>query len=171
MSQIVFDEGKPPEKRRSPELEALNFMTGRWTSDLVIRDTPQSKEFKSKSVGATQWSPNGQFLISDGWLLLKSPDSSPNFWGAIFSVITWDPIKKEYRVTNVSATDTETSSMMLEGKKITGHNESRKEGHVTTCRSVSERMSDTEMRFRNECSIDNGPTWILIEGTTRRISD
>ena len=170
-SQIVFDEGKPPEKRRSPELEALNFMIGRWTSEFVIRDTPQSKEFKSKSVGVTQWSPNGQFLISDGWLLLKSPDSSPNFWGATFSVITWDPIKKEYRVTSVSATCTETASMILEGKKTTVRSESLKEGHVTKNRSVTERISDTEIRFRHECSIDNGPAWVFMEGTARRISD
>jgi hypothetical protein len=170
-SQIVYDEGKPPERRRSPELEALNFMVGRWTSEAVVRETPQSKEFKSKGTAVTQWSPNGQFLISDGWLLIKSPDSSPNFWAATFSVTTWDPIKKEYRVTNVSATLTETSSMIVEGRKTTVRSESRKEGHVTRCRSVSERMSDTETRFRNECAIDDGPTWVFIEGTARRISD
>lgn len=171
LSQIVYDEGKPPARRRSPELEALNFMSGRWTSECVVRDTPQSKEWKSKGICVTQWSPNGQFLISDQWLLIKSADSSPNFWGAKISVTTWDPIKKEYRVTEVSGGVTEISSMILEGRKITARNESRKEGHVTKYRSVTERMSDTEARFRTECSIDDGPTWVYMEGTTSRISD
>ena len=171
MSQIVYDDGKPPVRRRSPELEALNFMVGRWTSEFVVRETPESKEWKSKGVGVTQWSSNGQFLISDGWLLIKSPDSSPNFWGAKISVTTWDPLKKEYRVTEVSSPLTEISTMILEGKKITLRREFRKEGHVTTCRSVSEQISDTEGRVRTECSIDDGPTWVFMEGTSRRISD
>src|SRR4051794_22091380 len=55
----------------------------------------------------------------------------PNFWGAKISVTTWDPIKKEYRVTEVSGGLTETSSMILEGGKITARSESRKEGHIT----------------------------------------
>jgi hypothetical protein len=171
MSQIVFDEGKPPERKRSPELEALNFMIGRWTSEFVVRETPQSKEFRSKGIDVTQWSPNGQFLISDQWLLIKSLDSSPNFWAAKISVTTWDSIKKEYRVTAVSEPLTETSSMVLNGRKITAGSESRKEGHVTKYRSVTERISDTEVRFRTECSLDDGPTWVFIEGTARRISD
>lgn len=171
LSQIVYDEGKPPARRRSLELEALSFMIGRWTSEFVVRETPQSKEVKSKAIAVTQWSPNGQFLISDQWLLIKSLDSSPNFWGAKVSVTTWDPIKKDYHVTEVSAGLTETSSMILEGRKITARGESRKEGHITKYRSVTERISDTEARFRTECSIDDGPTWVFMEGTASRISD
>jgi hypothetical protein len=171
MSQMVFDEGKPPVKTRSPELEALNFTIGRWISEGIVRETPQSKEWKTKGIDVTQWSPNGQFLISDQWRLIKSLDSSPNFWAAKISVTTWDPIKKEYRVTEVSSPLTETSSVTIEGRKVTARSESRKEGHLTTCRSVAERISDTETRVRTECSIDDGPTWVFMEGTSRRISD
>ena len=171
LSQIVFDEGKPPTKGRSPELEALNFMTGRWISEYVLRETSQSKEFKGKGIGVTQWSPNGQFLISDNWLLMKSPDAPPNFWGAMLYVTTWDPIRKEYRITDVSPTLTSTMSMTIDGKRTMIQGETRDGDHVTKTTTVQERISDTKTRVRTECSIDDGPAWVFTEGTATKVSD
>jgi hypothetical protein len=170
-AQIVFDDGKPPAKARSPELEALSFLTGRWESEYVIHETPQSKEWKGKGVGVAQWSANGQFLISDFWLLIKSPDSPPNFWGAVLTVITWDPLRKEYRGTEISATLTKTTSTVIEGKKMTTRSESRDGDHVTKTTTYSERISDTEIKVRTECSIDGGPTWVFSEGTARKLPE
>jgi hypothetical protein len=168
---MVFDDGKPPTRHRSPELEALSFMTGRWVSEYSVRETPESNEFKGRGTGVTQWSPNGLFLISDQWLLIKSPDSPPNFWGAKLSVTTWDPIRKEYRITEVSSGLTETMSMTLEGKRTTTRLESRHGNHVTKTTSYGERISDTQIKVRVECSVDDGPTWVFSEGTATKVSD
>jgi hypothetical protein len=169
--QIVFDDGKPPSKERSPELEALNFSTGRWVSEYVLRQTPEAKEFRGKGIAIAQWSPNGQFLISDGWLLMKAPDSPTNFWGAVLRVTTWDPIRKEYRITEISPTLTTTMSMTLEGKRSTTRSEFRDADHVTKTTTYAERISDTEIKFRAESSLDGGPIWVYSEGTTTRVSN
>ncbi|HEV2806786.1 MAG TPA: hypothetical protein VGW57_17820 [Chthoniobacterales bacterium] len=171
VSQIVFDDGKPPTKGRSLELEALNFMTGRWISEYVLRETPESNAFTGKGTSVIQWSPNGQFLISDQWLLVKSPGPPPNFWGAKLAVTTWDPVKKEYCITEVWSGGTQTMSMALEGKKMITRGESRKGDHVTKTTSYAERISDTQIKVRIECSIDDGPTWVFSEGTATKVSN
>ncbi len=171
-SQIVFDEGKAPTKQRSPELEALNFMTGKWNSEFTLRETPELKEFKGKGIGVTQWSPNGQFLITDGWTLMPPPPGfTPKAWFNKLSVTTWDPIKKEYRITEVMAGFTYTEVMTMDRKGGTIQNETRNGDHVTKTTITFERVSDTEMKFHTECSIDDGPKWVYFEGTTRKVSD
>ena len=170
-SQIVFDDGKPPAKQRSPELEALNWLVGRWNSEFVVRETRESKEFKSKGNSVEQWSPNGQFLISDEWSLLPGYGAMPNFWANRVEITTWDPIKKDYRITDVTAGSATTSVMTMSGKSGIIRSEEQKGGHVTKTTMTFERVSDTEMRIRTETSVDDGPKWISMEGTAKKIPD
>ena len=170
--QIVFDDGKPLTKQRSPELEALSFMTGRWASEFTLHETPDSKEFKGKGVGITQWSPNGQFLIADGWALMPPPSGfTLKFWLNQLSVTTWDPMKKEYRVIWVLAGATNTLVMTMNRKGWTVQGEMRIENHVTTMVMNCERVSDTAWKVHTECSVDGGPKWLYYEGTAKKISD
>lgn len=170
--QIVFDDGKPPAKQRSPELAALDFMTGKWTSEFILRETPESKEFKGKGIGITKWSPNGQFLISDGWTLMAAPPGFTfNAWVNQLSVTTWDPIKKEYDVTEITAGVVNTLVMTMDRKGWTVKGETRSGDHITKTTMKFERISDTEMKVHTDCSLDGGPTWIFLEGSAKRISD
>ena len=171
-SQIVFDDGKPPTKQRSPELEELNFMTGKWKSEFILHETPESKEFRGQSIGVTQWSPNGQFLISDGWTLVPGTSGVIlNIWGNWVSITTWDSVHKEYRVTEVMANKTETAVMTMNQKGGTVRSEIHNGGHVTKTTVIFERISDTEMKVRTECSRDDGPLWVFLEGTARKVAD
>jgi hypothetical protein len=170
-SQVVFDEGKPPSKQRSPEMELLNWMTGRWNVDFTFRETADGKPVKGKGLAITQWSPNGQFLISDDWTLVGGMSPVPNAWVNTCSVTTWNPFKKEYRVSTVMADNTNTVVMTLEGKRATKRSEVRNGDHVTKCMETSERVTDTEVKVHNECTVDDGHEWTFIEGTARKISE
>lgn len=171
-AQLVFDAGKFPTKQRPPELEALSFMIGRWTSEFTLRETPESKEFKGKGTAITQWSPNGQFLISDGWILIPAPPPFRlNSWGNQLSVTTWDSIKQEYRITEMNAYLTDTLVMTLNRKGWTVQGETRSGEHITKTIMNFERVSDTETKIHTECSVDGGPKWVFLEGTAKKVSD
>jgi hypothetical protein len=171
-SQIVFDDGKLPSKQRSPELEALNFMTGKWNDEFTIRETSWSKEVKLKGVTITQWSPNGLYLISDGWAQFPPPVGfTRKAWANKITVITWDPIKKEYRVTDIANSLTSTAIMSMNRNGGTIHGESRNGDHVTKSTMTFERVSDTETKYHIESSVDDGPQWVYLEGTSRKVSD
>src|SRR5262249_40767876 len=170
-SQIVFDEGKPPVKERSPQLEALNDSVGKWEMEFVLRITAEAKEFKGKGSRITTWSPNGQFLISDEWFLCPGSGGMPNFWGNKISITAWDEIHKEYCVTEMIGGRTKIYKMTLNRNgsgRIQG--EDRTGNHVTRTTVSLERISQTEAKVHVECSVDDGPTWTFLESTEKKIS-
>jgi hypothetical protein len=99
-AQIVVDDGRPPFKERSSEMQKLDYLVGTWDTDAIGRVTPEAKEFNAKMITIVEWSPNGHFLIWDEWTLMPAMNGPkgpvPQGWLNKLIVTTWNPIKKEY---------------------------------------------------------------------------
>ena len=170
--QIVVDDGRPPAKQRSPKLQKLEYMVGTWDTEGTRREKPDDKGFKAKMITVVQWSPNGQFLIWDEWMLMPGANTPkgpiPQGWLNKIVVTTWNPLKREYAMINILATATYTLTQNTFGEGAIAHGETHDGDHVTETWTTFERISDTEMRFRTECSIDHGPKWISDEGVSKK---
>jgi hypothetical protein len=147
-------------------------MVGTWDTEAICRFTPDAKEFKAKKIATIEWSPNGHFLISDEWALVPGSDGPhghvPQGWLNQLVVITWNPIKKEYTLVNILANTTFSLTMDSAGPRGTVHGEINEGGHVTESWTTFERVSDTETKFKTECSVDHGPKWVFTEGTSKK---
>lgn len=171
-AQIVWDDGRPPAKGRSPELHMLDYMVGTWDTEAVARFTPDAKEFAAKMITVIEWSPNGQFLVSDEWALYPGFESPaghvPQGWLNKLIVTTWNPVKKEYSLINILAAETYTLSMDKVGRGGTVHGETRDGDHVIETWTRFERVSDNEAKFHTDCSRDHGPKWVGSEGVSKK---
>jgi hypothetical protein len=170
--QIVVDDGRPPVKERSPELQKLNYMVGTWDTEATAHFTPDAKEFKAKMITVVRWSSSGQFLISDEWSLMPASNGPkgpvPQGWLNKLVVTTWNPIKREYDMVNILSNATYTLAQDSFGEGGIAHGESRDGDHITETWTSFKRVSDTEMKFRTECSIDHGPKFVSGEGVSRK---
>ena len=168
-SQIVQDNGNPPAKQHPPELEALSAI-GTWNGEFTMRETPDSKEVKGKVTFVNRWSPSGQFLISDAWLMLPRP-GMPNGWLNGLEITTWDPVKKEYHVVRVMSYATTTSLVTVEGKRSWKIAEENTTEGVNYCTTTSERVSDSQISLRTVCSRNGGAEWVFAEAVANKTAD
>jgi hypothetical protein len=174
ISQIVVDDGRPPAKEHPAELEKLSYGIGTWDSEVICRASPDAKEFKARAIAVVQWSANGQFLISDEWDLMPGGNGPwgpvPQGWLNKLVITTWNPIKKEYVLVNILAVAIETRTMTVDGRIGTIRSETHDGSHITETVTTTEHVSDTEFKFRSECSVDHGPKWVFSEGTSKKRS-
>lgn len=162
LARVVAQNTTPP-SHRPAELERLAFTLGTWDTRATCRLKPQSEPFEGKSVETIQWSPNGQFLISDQW------GSFPQGWANKMVITTWDPKKQEYKLIDVThGGPTYTMSMSFNGKTSHISGEFNDGGHLKQTWLSIDYLSDTEYKFRCESSIDHGPKWLFSEGTSTK---
>lgn len=160
ISTSVFGQEPPIPTGRPSVLDKLEGRVGVWDIDARVWSSPDAKEFKGKGIETVQWSPNRQFLISDQWKLL------PVGWLPKLVITSWDPVKNEYRLTNVLPNATYTTTMSVDSQTGTVVSESKDGGHITRTWTTVEHVSPTETRERCECSVDGGPKWLFSETTS-----
>jgi hypothetical protein len=164
ISSGVFAQEPPIPTGRPSVLDRLESRVGVWDIDAKVWFSPDAQEFKGKGIERVQWSPNRQFLISDQWMLL------PVGWLPKLVITSWDPLKNEYRQTNVLPNATYTTIMGL-NKTGTVLSETKDRGHITRTWTTVEQVSSTETRERCECSVDGGPKWLFSETTSIKRKD
>ena len=123
------------------------------------RFTPDAKPFIGRLLDNTRWSENKQFLISEQWVLL------PAGWLPKLIITSWDPVRGQYRQTNVLPNATFVNILSLGDEKQPRYTESEKDGHVTRTWTTIETISPGISKMKAESSVDNGPRWISAEGT------
>lgn len=154
---------EPPQPVTRPAaLDQLESAVGVWDSEATCRFSPEGEQFQSKSTRVVKWSANRQFLISDEWL------SMPGGWLPKVVITTWDPVKKEFKMINVLSNTSYVNTMTIEGKFARVWGEFNDGKRVIQMWASVEQISDSETKFRCECSVENGPRWLFSEGTSRK---
>jgi hypothetical protein len=142
---------------RPAALDKLEYRVGVWDIEAKCRFSPDGKLFNGKGVETVRWSPNNQFLIADQWMLV------PSGWLPKLVITSWDPMKNEFKLTNVLPNATYTTTMNVNSTNGRTFSETKDGGHTTRTWTTIEQVSLTKMRTRTECSIDGGPVWTLAE--------
>lgn len=147
-----------------PELKRLADMIGIWDTAASYRPTPDAPAFEGRSVETTRWSANRQFLITDQLGLTRTG------WEDRLLIISWDPVKKEYKLIEVNpAGENIEMTMEVKGKvqKILSYRPF--EGRLIRTELTVETVSPFESKFRWECT-DQGKTWLFGEGISKKRS-
>jgi hypothetical protein len=158
----VFGSDTPIPTTRPAALEKLEPLIGTWDIEATCRFSPTGELFKGKGIERVYWSHDRHFLISDQWMLL------PVGWLPKIVITSWDPVRKEFRLTNILPNATYVTTMDFEGK-ITNTVEETKNGeHITRTWITTEQSSPDKRKVRIECSIDGGTRWLFSEATSTK---
>ena len=147
------------------ELQRLAAMIGIWDTKASYRSTPNASIVEGRSIETVRWSTNEHFVISD------QHELTPNGWKDTLVITTWNPVKKEYKLINLTAAgEIVEATMMIEGntRKILFY--SPFENRLIRNEVTVEFVSDVEYKFRSECT-DQEKTWVFCEGISKKRKD
>src|SRR5205807_865708 len=151
-----------PQSVPPPELQRLASMVGVWDTKASCRFTPDGPTFEGQSVEIVSWSANHYFLITDQWGLL------PEGWRNKLVIIGWNPIKKEYDLTDLSPNGESGKLVMtIEGNVQTILSYRQIADHTVRAELTIEGISPVETRFHCKCT-DGERSWLFSEGTSKK---
>ena len=152
----------------APQLKKLDVTLGNWEGSGTIRMEPEGPKLPWTSKSTARKILGGHFIQED-MTITTAPGAPPIVFR---SVMGWDRNRKCY----VSFSGGNEGSYGLQpfyftaaGKMVSGQTKIEK-GHVVCERWVSEYGKE-ECRFSGERSVDGGPFFVFLEGSTKRGGD
>ena len=158
---------------RPSELNKLEEWVGTWEITAKVRSKPDEPFLEGKGTEVVRWSFHRQFLISEQWKLIPNDAKTGvhTGWLPKLVITSWDPEKKQYRMTNVLPNGSYTTFLAYDSVTHDGTTETSDRGHVTRTWFRSERLAPNKIRVVVECSVDGEPKWITSDTVSAKVAE